>query len=112
MAGLFRRKAAQANHHDSAADDIIPIAQVQTREIVRVCGHVTRIRQRPAQGLPSLVVTLSDDSGRATAVWSGRRSIGGIGLGRTLVIEGIAVQTPDGPTFMNPSYTLLNVAGH
>ena len=112
MAGLFRRKAAQQDHHQTPADDTVPIARVESRETVRVCGHVTRIRQRPAQGLPSLVVTISDDTGRATAVWSGRRSIGGIGLGRTIVIEGIAVPTPDGPTFLNPSYTLLDVSGH
>jgi hypothetical protein len=112
MAGLFRRKAAQPDHHHAPADDTLPIARVETREVVRVRGQVTRIRQRPAQGLPTLVVTISDDTGRATAVWSGRRSIGGIGLGRTLVVEGIAVQTPDGPTFMNPSYTLLDVSGH
>jgi hypothetical protein len=114
MAGLFRRKSSNPagdSSHDTA-DDTCQIASVSPRGVVKVRGQVTRIRQRPANGLPSLVVTISDESGRATAVWSGRRSIGGIGLGRTLLIEGVASETADGLTFLNPSYVLLPASGH
>jgi hypothetical protein len=111
MASLFRRKSSNHEHADDA-DDTQQISLVAAREMVRIKGQVTRIRQRPANGLPSLVVTISDESGRATAVWSGRRSIGGIGLGRTIVVEGVAASTPDGLTFLNPSYTLLPASGH
>ena len=111
MASLFRRKSSSTEEHDTA-DDTRPIASVVSRDVVKVRGQVTRIRQRPANGLPSLVVTISDESGRATAVWSGRRSIGGIGLGRTIVVEGVPASTPDGLTFLNPSYTLLPAQGH
>ncbi|CAB4705314.1 MAG: hypothetical protein F2934_09900 [Actinobacteria bacterium] len=105
MSGLFRRKG----NRDEAAptDGTTPIALTPFRQTVRVRGQVTKIRQRPARGLPSLVVTISDESGRVTAIWSGRRSIGGIGLGRDIVIEGVAAPSPDGPTFLNPSYLLL-----
>lgn len=65
------------------------------------------MRTRPTSGLPALVITLNDDSGHVTAIWTGRQAIGGIELGRTICLEGVATSTPDGTTFMNPAYTLL-----
>jgi DNA/RNA endonuclease YhcR with UshA esterase domain len=102
----FRRR--QGSNAAEVQDDMTqPIARVARRSLVRVKGQVVRMQQRPTSGLPSLVVTIEDNTGRATAVWSGRRAIGGIGLGRTLVIEGVPVAGTDGPTFFNPAYTLL-----
>jgi hypothetical protein len=40
-------------------------------------------------------------------VWSGRRSIGGLELGRKVVIEGVPMASPTGLRFLNPAYTLL-----
>ncbi len=54
-----------------------------------------------------MAVTISDDSGSVTAVWTGRRSIGGITLGRRLIIEGVASRVGDRLEFSNPVYTLL-----
>jgi len=106
VSGLFRRRGNK--DVASPADDTTPISLLPFREGAKVRGQVMTIRQRPARGLPSLVVTIDDGSGRVTAVWSGRRAIGGIGLGRQIVIEGVAVETPDGPMFLNPSYVLLS----
>ncbi len=65
------------------------------------------MRARPTDGLPALAVTISDDSGTAVAVWTGRRSIGGVALGRGLVIEGVAIRRGEQLEFTNPEYTLL-----
>lgn len=111
MSGLFRRRGNK-DVDSSHEDDTTPISLLPFREAAKVRGQVTAIRQRPARGLPSLVVTISDGSGRVTAVWSGRRAIGGIGLGRDVVIEGVAVNTPDGPMFLNPSYVLVPPSQH
>ena len=64
------------------------------------------MRTKPARGIPSLCVQVSDGTGTVVALWTGRRSIGGVGLGRTIVLEGVASDSPDGLTFMNPSYEL------
>jgi hypothetical protein len=102
---LFRRNKAE-----TAPKDLIhgtPMAEVPLRVPVTVCGKVTRMRTRPAHGVPALVVTLRDETGFVTAIWTGRRTIGGIALGRTMCLEGVCTKTSDGATFMNPSYTLI-----
>jgi hypothetical protein len=105
MGILRRRRASDGN----AATDrsIVTIADALPRCNVRVCGQVTRMRARPTSGLPALAVSISDDTGTAVAVWTGRRAIGGVALGRRLVIEGVATRRGDRLEFMNPEYTLL-----
>lgn len=85
----------------------LPIAQAIARRRVVVEGQVVRMRARPTSGQPSLAVTISDDSGAITAVWTGRRAIGGVTLGRHIRIEGVAVRIGDALEFTNPAYTLL-----
>ena len=91
----------------SPSDGAVPICDALPRRRVMVAGQVMRMRSRPTSRQPSLVVTISDDSGSVTAVWTGRRSIGGISLGRRLCIEGVAVLVGDRLEFTNPAYTLL-----
>jgi hypothetical protein len=99
----FRRQPCAEPATDAS---VVGIAAAPSRTPVRVCGQITRMQARPTSGLPTLVVSLSDATGTATAVWTGRRAIGGITLGRTLVIEGVAVQRRSGLEFTNPAYTL------
>lgn len=70
-------------------------------------GQVVRMRARPTSHLPALAITIEDESGTATAVFSGRRAIGGIGLGRWLTIEGTAIANGARVEFVNPAYTLM-----
>ena len=107
MGGLLRRRRAKSADAGPADPSIVAIADAPARRSVRVCGEVTRMRARPTTGLPALAVSISDDSGTAVAVWTGRRAIGGVVLGRRLVIEGVAVRRGDQLEFMNPEYTLL-----
>lgn len=102
---LFRRKNAETAPQEAVHG--IPMAEVPLRTPVIVCGKVTRMRTRPAHGVPALVVTLRDDTGFVTAIWTGRRTIGGIALGRTICLEGVCTKASDGATFMNPEYTLI-----
>jgi DNA/RNA endonuclease YhcR with UshA esterase domain len=102
---LFRRKKTKIAPQEAIRG--IPMADVPLRIPVIVCGKVTRMRTRPAHGVPALVVTLRDDTGFVTAIWTGRRTIGGIALGRTIYLDGLCTKTSDGATFMNPSYTLV-----
>jgi hypothetical protein len=47
------------------------------------------------------------NTGTVTAVWTGRREIGGVTLGRKIAIEGVPVMHGDHLEFTNPHYTLL-----
>ncbi|MCE9623470.1 MAG: OB-fold nucleic acid binding domain-containing protein [Actinomycetia bacterium] len=85
----------------------VSIADMQARQFVCVCGKVTRMTARPTSGQPALAVMVSDDTGTVTAVWTGRRSIGGVTLGRRIAIKGVAVAHGAKLEFTNPSYTLL-----
>lgn len=106
--GLLRRhKRAVAAIADPSLPDVVPIAAAPARTRIAVLGQVVRMKARPTSGLPSLAVTISDDTGSITAVWTGRRAIGGITLGRRLVIEGVAAPVGDRLEMTNPVYTLL-----
>ncbi len=84
-----------------------PICEAQARQQVCVVGKVTRMTARPTSGEPALAVSISDDTGTVTAVWTGRREIGGITLGRRVAIDGVPVKRADHLEFNNPGYTLL-----
>ena len=102
--GIFRR--SKSDHGVVVEPGVVAIADAGPRRPVRVRGQITRMKARPTSGLPSLAVSIADDTGSVTAVWTGRRSIGGISLGRTIVIEGVAVQHGDHLEFNNPTYEL------
>ena len=84
-----------------------PIAAVRPREQVTIVGKITRMRAKPSAGLPALSITITDASGTVNVVWTGRRSIGGIALGRKVVISGVPRLNGDRVEFLNPVYTLL-----
>jgi hypothetical protein len=106
MGGLLRRRVKPDNT-EKTDPTIVRIADAPDRRRVRVAGHVSRMRARPTSGLPALAVSISDESGTAVAVWTGRRAIGGMALGRGLIIEGVAIRRREQLEFMNPEYTLL-----
>ncbi len=104
---LLRRKNQASQVETLAPPESTPIGETQPRQSVCVCGKVTRMTARPTAGQPALAITISDDTGTATAVWTGRRELGGVTLGRRLAIHGVAVQQGDHLEFTNPRYTLL-----
>lgn len=102
---VFRRRKGET----PAVEEITypSIESLTPRAQTAVRGRVVRIVKQPAQGLPTLLVRIEDETGYATAVWSGRSSIGGLDLGRKVVIEGVPMASPTGLRFLNPAYTLL-----
>ena len=84
-----------------------PIAETQPRQHVWVNGTVIRMTARPTSGQPALAISISDETGTVTAVWTGRREIGGVTLGRKIAIHGVPVMRGDHLEFTNPGYTLL-----
>jgi RecG-like helicase len=107
VALLRRRRDAEPVSSVVAHPDLVEIAAAVPRRRIVIEGQVVRMRARPTSGQPSLAVTISDETGSATAVWTGRRAIGGITLGRRLRVEGVATHVGSQLEFTNPSYTLL-----
>ena len=96
-----------ASRFDADSLGTIPIADAPFRVRIRIVGEVARMRVVPRAGSPSLEVTLDDGTGRALVIFTGRRRIGGIEPGRSLVVEGTARDQHGRTVLMNPSYTLL-----
>jgi RecG-like helicase len=92
---------------DTSIAGTTPIAEAQARTTVTITGQVVRMQSRPANDLPTMVISIKDSTGTAIATWTGRRSMGGIALGRRIVITGVATHTTGLLTFVNPEYQLL-----
>ena len=102
-----RRKSREKVTESDNAPASVSMSEMQARQVVCVTGKVMRMTARPTSGQPALAVIVSDDTGTVTAVWTGRRAIGGITLGRRIAIRGVAVARGGRLEFTNPSYTLL-----
>ncbi len=92
---------------DTTIAGTTPIAEAQARTTVTITGQVIRMQSRPASDLPTMVISIKDATGTAMATWTGRRSMGGIALGRHIVITGVATHTTGLLAFVNPEYQLL-----
>jgi hypothetical protein len=87
--------------------DVSRIADTAPRQPARICGEVVALQVVPRAGSSWLEATVDDGSGRAVAVFTGRKRIAGIEPGRGIVLEGVA-GTEDGRLqLLNPAYTLL-----
>src|SRR3954451_14949160 len=87
--------------------DITAMSDVTCRRPVRIGGEITRIRTRPRSGVPAFEITVSDGTGSAVAVFTGRRHLGGVEHNRAIVLEGVAHEEHGKPVLLNPAYTLL-----
>lgn len=111
---LRRRLTASPDelHHEQlreqwAAHSSTPIGDVQPRSRVCVGGEVQGVQVVPRVGSPSLEVRVHDGTGKVTAVFTGRRSLGGMSPGRRVLLEGFAQAEGNRLVLMNPAYTLL-----
>jgi hypothetical protein len=87
--------------------DVTRIGDTVPRTKARLVGEVAAMQVKPRAGSPSLEVTVDDGSGRAVAVFSGRRRIAGIDPGRGILLEGVARDEGGRLVLLNPAYTLL-----
>lgn len=86
---------------------VTPIGDAVPRLPVRLGGEVQRLRTVPASGVPTLEVMVSDGTGEAVALFTGRRAIGGIEHGRGILLEGVGRVERGRLVLVNPVYTLL-----
>jgi hypothetical protein len=88
------------------------IADAAERTPVRVVGEI-RAHSRSGFGdVPWLEITINDGSGRAIAVFNGRRRIVGLESGRTVILEGVGRRQHGDLVIYNPAYTLVDAGSH
>jgi RecG-like helicase len=87
--------------------DCSSIAAAEPRSRVVISGEVKAIQVVPRAGSPWLEVTVGDGTGKAVAMFTGRRRIGGLEPGRAVLLEGVAGSQKGRLQLMNPAYTLL-----
>ena len=75
-------------------------------EPVCVAGTLRAVTLRPRAGTPTLEAELYDGTGSVTLIWLGRRRIGGIEPGRSLVVRGRLTEYAGRPTIYNAAYEL------
>lgn len=80
-------------------------------EPVVVAGALRSVTLRPRAGVPTLEAELYDGTGAITLIWLGRRRIGGIECGRSLVARGRMTEHEGRPTIYNASYELKPSVG-
>ena len=107
MSLLRRKKGDEAIVEPASLPVLTPIGEAVPRQQVCICGKITRMTARPTAGQAALAILVSDDTGTVSAVWTGRREIGGVTLGRRIAITGVPVIRGEQLEFTNPSYTLL-----
>jgi hypothetical protein len=98
----------RARLHDRYCDlGVAQLDQAPRRVPVRVGGEVQAMHVVPRNGSPSLEVVISDGHGKAVAVFTGRRKIGGLRPGRGVLLEGVGRDDRGRLVLLNPAYTLL-----
>ena len=75
-------------------------------EPVTVAGTLRAVTLRPRAGVPTLEAELYDGTGSVTLIWLGRRRIGGIECGRSMVARGRLTSHDGRPTLYNVEYEL------
>lgn len=75
-------------------------------EPVCVAGTLRSVTLRPRAGVPTLEAELYDGTGSITLIWLGRRRIGGVECGRSLIARGRLTSHEGRPTIYNAAYEL------
>jgi hypothetical protein len=110
--GRRLRASTEDLHHERLRDEwathpAISIGDAPERRVVCLGGEIQGVQVVPRAGSPSLEVSVHDGTGRAVAIFTGRRTIGGVTPGRRMLIEGLARREGKRLVLVNPAYTLL-----
>lgn len=112
--GLIRHLLERLNESDETrlaeetrawADTVegsVRIADAPLRHPVRIAGVIRRMTVLPMQGKEALQALVSDGTGEVTIVFMGRRGIGGLSLGKRVVVEGVLAEHRSEVRMVNP----------
>jgi RecG-like helicase len=112
--GVLRRLLDRLNESDETrlaeetrawADTVegsVRIADATMRQPVRIAGVIRRMTVLPMEGKEALQALISDGTGEVTVVFMGRRGIGGLSLGKRVVVEGVLGEHRGDVRIVNP----------
>ena len=112
--GVFRRVFARLNESDETrlaeetrtwADTVagsVRIVDAPLRQPARIAGVIRRMTVLPMEGKEALQALVSDGTGEVTVVFMGRRGIGGLTLGKRVVVEGVLAEQRGETRMVNP----------
>ena len=112
--GVLRRLLDRLNESDETrlaeetrawADTVegsVRIAGAPMRQPVRIAGVIRRMTVLPMEGKEALQALVSDGTGEVTIVFMGRRGIGGLTLGKRVVVEGVLGEQRGDVRIVNP----------
>ena len=80
----------------------VRIAEAPMRQHVKIAGVIRRLTVFPMQDNESLEALVSDGTGEVVVRFMGRRTIGGLGLGTRVVVEGVLGEKRGTLQMMNP----------
>ena len=89
--------------------DCTPLALLVPRTPARMAGRVQLVRVQPWGNSPSLECRLTDGTGVVTAVFLGRRAIGGLRVGSVVVLSGVVSEAHGRLVTLNPAFDILSV---
>jgi RecG-like helicase len=78
------------------------IDELPMRQRAKVAGVIRRLTVLPIHGDESLEAVVTDGTGEIVVRFTGRRRIGGLGLGTRVVVEGVVGEQRGSTTMMNP----------
>ena len=84
-----RRLAEETRAWADTVEGSVRIADALLRQPVRIAGVIRRITVLPMEGKEALQALISDGTGEVMVVFMGRRGIGGLSLGKRVVVEGV-----------------------
>jgi hypothetical protein len=90
-----------------AVDGTTPIPSLRPRKMAKVAGRVHSVTVQPWGDSASLQVQLTDDHGRMTLAFQGRRQIAGLSPGRRILVEGTVAEVRGQVGMINPHYEFL-----
>lgn len=96
------RLAAETRAWAGSIPGSVRIADAPKRQPVTIAGVIRRITVLPMEGAEALAALISDGTGEVTAQFMGRRGIGGLSLGRHVVIEGVLSEQHGELRMVNP----------
>jgi hypothetical protein len=84
-----------------------PISALQPRQRARVAGRVKSLTVQPWGNVPTLQVQLTDDQGKLTVAFLGRRQIAGLGPGSRILVDGTVTERRGHLVMINPDYEFV-----
>src|SRR5262245_60869646 len=80
----------------------VRIREAPLRQRVKIAGVIRRLTVLPMRDNESLEALVSDGTGEVVVQFMGRRAIGGFGLGKRVIVEGVLGEHKDGVRMINP----------